>query len=87
MSNKKIEYRQIKRGLDSLFVLDDALDRNSQFIDRSVIKQDFTIDSNVTVNISLETPNIENLKNFNYSKGSRAEFKSTDSSYESKFFE
>ena len=57
-SDKKIKNHQTKRE-DSLFALDDSLDRESQFIDGSV-----TIDSNdITVNISVEIPKIENLKN------------------------
>ena len=57
-SDKKIKNHQTKRE-DSLFALDDSLGRESQFIDGSV-----TIDSNdITVNISVEIPKIENLKN------------------------
>ena len=49
--------------MDSLFVLDDSLDRESQFIDGSVVEQDSTIGSyDVTVSTSMETPKIENLK-------------------------
>ena len=55
LSDKKIENRQ-KRGLDSLFTFDDSPDTESQFIDGSVVVQDSAIDSNVTVNISVETP-------------------------------
>ena len=56
-SDKKIKNRQTKQGLDSLFVLDDSLDRESQCTDGSVVEQDYTIDSNdVTVDISVETP-------------------------------
>ena len=35
LADKKIENRQTNGGLDSLFVLDDPLDREPQFIDRS----------------------------------------------------
>ena len=57
LSDKKIENRQIKGGLD------DSLDRESQFIDAWVVQQDSTIDSNdVTVNVSVEIPKTENLK-------------------------
>ena len=49
--------------MDSLIVLDDSLDWESWFIDGSVVEQDSAIDSNdVTVNISVERPKIENLK-------------------------
>ena len=51
----KIENRQTKRGLDSL-------DRETQYIDRSVVEQDSANNSNeVTVNISVETSKTENL--------------------------
>ena len=56
LSIKKIGNRQSKRELDSL-------DRESQFIDRSVVEHDSTNSSNdVTVSILVETPKIENLK-------------------------
>lgn len=56
LSIKKIGNRQSKRDLDSL-------DRESQFIDRSVVEHDSTNSSNdVTVSILVETPKIENLK-------------------------
>ena len=45
---RKLKKRQTKRkrGLDSLFVLDDSLDKESQFIDWSVVEQHSAIDSN-----------------------------------------
>ena len=49
--------------MDSLFVLDDSLDRGSQLVDGSVVEQDSAIDSNdVILNIWVEIPKIENLK-------------------------
>ena len=49
--------------MDSLFVLDDLLDRGSQLVDGSVVEQDSAIDSNdVILNIWVEIPKIENLK-------------------------
>ena len=43
---RKFKNRQTKRGLDSLFILDDSPDTESQFINWSVVEQDSTIDSN-----------------------------------------
>lgn len=48
-------HRQTKQGLDLFFVLDDSLDRETQFVDRSVVEQDLTNDSiDVIANISVE---------------------------------
>ena len=63
LSGKKIENRQRKRGLDSLFAFDDSLEKESQFVDGSVVEQNSTIDcNNIIVSISVENPKIENLK-------------------------
>lgn len=59
MSDKKFENRQKKktsRGLNSLFVLDDSQDRESQLIERSVVEQDSANNSNYAiVNILVRT--------------------------------
>ena len=65
MSDKKFENRQKKtsRGLNSLFVLDDSQDRESQLIDRSVVEQDSANNSNYAiVNVLVLTSKKGNLE-------------------------
>lgn len=65
MSDKKFENRQKKtsRGLNSLFVLDDSQDRESQLIDRSVVEQDSANNSNYAiVNVLVGTSKKGNLE-------------------------